>query len=147
MSRKATYARTTAETDISLALTVDGRGDVSVDTGFGLADHFLTLFAHWARFDLSLTCKGDLKVDAHHSVEDVGLCLGAALAEALGDRKNIARVGSARVPMDEALAEAQARSAKNEALQRAYASSGKSVDAFADMYGLDPQAVARLLAR
>jgi imidazoleglycerol-phosphate dehydratase len=105
MSRKATYARTTAETDISLALTVDGRGDVSVDTGFGLADHFLTLFAHWARFDLSLTCKGDLKVDAHHSVEDVGLCLGAALAEALGDRKNIARVGSARVPMDEALAE------------------------------------------
>ncbi len=105
MSRKATYARTTAETDISLSLSVDGQGSVSVDTGFGLADHFLTLFAHWARFDLSLTCKGDLQVDAHHTVEDLGLCLGVALAEALGDRQGIARTGFARVPMDEALAE------------------------------------------
>ena len=105
MSRKADYSRTTAETSINLSLEVDGQGTVSVDTGFGLADHFLTLLAHWARFDLSLTCKGDLQVDAHHTVEDLGLCLGAALAEALGDRKGMARTGFARVPMDEALAD------------------------------------------
>jgi imidazoleglycerol-phosphate dehydratase len=76
-----------------------------VDTGIGFADHMLTLCAFWAGFDLELTCKGDLEIDAHHSLEDIGLCLGQALAEALGDKRGINRVASAKVPMDEALAE------------------------------------------
>ncbi|WP_281761445.1 imidazoleglycerol-phosphate dehydratase HisB [Pseudodesulfovibrio nedwellii] len=103
--RQATVARTTKETDITLTLTLDGEGTVNVDTGIGFADHMLTLCAFWAKFDLDLTCKGDLEIDSHHSLEDIGLCLGQAFAEALGDKKGINRVASAKVPMDEALAE------------------------------------------
>ncbi len=105
MERSADCKRTTKETDISLSLCLDGRGATDISVGFGLADHFLTLLAHWARFDLTLRCKGDLEVDAHHTVEDIGLCLGTALAKALGDKAGIVRSGFARVPMDEALAE------------------------------------------
>jgi imidazoleglycerol-phosphate dehydratase len=103
--RSAKVSRTTRETDIRLALALDGSGKVAVSTGFGLADHMLTLMAFWAGFDLELVCKGDLEVDAHHTVEDVALCLGQALDQALGERKGIARTAFARVPMDEALAE------------------------------------------
>ena len=105
MIRTGHVARTTAETDIDLALRLEGSGKTSVATGFGLLDHMLTLTAFWAGFDLSLTCKGDTHIDAHHSAEDIALCLGQAFAQAVGDRKGIARVGFARVPMDEALAE------------------------------------------
>jgi imidazoleglycerol-phosphate dehydratase len=78
---------------------------VDVTTGFGLGDHMLTLLAFWAGFDLTLACAGDLNVDAHHTMEDAGLCLGQALSQALGDKVGIARTASFRVPMDEALAE------------------------------------------
>lgn len=104
-SRQATLRRTSSETDISLRLSLDGSSTVSVKTGYGFADHMITLLAFWAGFDLTLECKGDLDVDAHHTVEDAALCLGQALLEALGDRKGIARVGTARVPMDESLAD------------------------------------------
>ncbi|MFV0421844.1 imidazoleglycerol-phosphate dehydratase HisB [Oleidesulfovibrio sp.] len=103
--RVAELARTTTETDISLSLNVDGSGKVSVSTGHGFTDHMLTLMAFWAGFDLTIACKGDMHVDAHHTVEDVALCLGQAFAQALGDRKGISRVGNAKVPMDEALTE------------------------------------------
>jgi imidazoleglycerol-phosphate dehydratase len=103
--RTATVKRATKETDISLTLTLEGEGRVAVDTGIGFADHMLTLAAFWAGFDLDLTCKGDLEIDSHHSLEDIGLCLGQALSEALGDKRGIVRVASAKVPMDEALAE------------------------------------------
>ena len=103
--RRADFARRTAETDIRLALTLDGAGETDVHTGIGLLDHLLVLTTFWAEMDLSLTCKGDLEVDAHHSAEDTGLALGTALREALGDRAGIARVGHGRVPMDEALAD------------------------------------------
>lgn len=105
MVRQATIQRTTNETDIALTLTLEGEGKVSVNTGIGFADHMLTLFAFWGGFDLDLTCKGDLEIDSHHSLEDIGLCLGQALCDALGDKKGIVRVASAKVPMDEALAE------------------------------------------
>ena len=105
MIRTGHVARTTAATDIDLTLCLEGSGKTSVATGFGLLDHMLTLTAFWAGFDLSLTCKGDTRMDAHHSAEDIALCLGQAFALAVGDRKGIARVGFARVPMDEALAE------------------------------------------
>ncbi|NJB67386.1 imidazoleglycerol-phosphate dehydratase [Desulfobaculum xiamenense] len=101
--RTARIARTTGETDITLELDLDGSGSISIETGYGFADHMLTLIAHWAGWDLHVRCKGDTHVDAHHSIEDVGLCLGEALTHALGDKKGIARVGNARVPMDEAL--------------------------------------------
>ena len=104
-SRAARIERVTSETDIRLTLDLDGSGRVSVDTGFGLLDHMLTLTAFWADFDLTLTCRGDLDIDAHHTAEDVGLTLGRALFDALGDRRGLARVGWARVPMDEALAD------------------------------------------
>ncbi|MDL2285439.1 imidazoleglycerol-phosphate dehydratase HisB [Desulfovibrio sp. OttesenSCG-928-F07] len=104
-ARTASIKRTTKETNISLRLTLDGKGKVDVNTGFGLADHFIDLIAFWAGFDLKLNCTGDLDIDAHHTVEDVALCLGQALLEALGDRSGIARVGFAKVPMDEALAD------------------------------------------
>lgn len=103
--RSATLSRTTRETDISLHLLLDGQGSTEIRTRFGLLDHMLTLTAFWAGFDLTLTCVGDTHIDAHHSVEDVGLCLGQALAQALGDRVGIARTGHGRVPMDEALAD------------------------------------------
>lgn len=103
VKRGAQLNRKTKETDIRLNLTLDGGSQVSVQTGFGLADHMLTLMAFWAGFDLQLNCQGDLEIDAHHTLEDVGLCLGKAISQALGDRKGIARTGAARVPMDEAL--------------------------------------------
>lgn len=105
MTRQARIQRTTSETDITLALTLDGTGDVSVKTGYGFADHMITLLAFWAGFDLYVECRGDLEVDAHHTVEDVSLCFGQALFEALGDRKGIKRVGNAKVPMDESIAD------------------------------------------
>jgi imidazoleglycerol-phosphate dehydratase len=104
-ARAASIQRQTKETSIAVDLCLDGSGIVQVNTGFGLGDHMLTLLAFWAGFDLNLTCKGDLHVDAHHSMEDTGLCLGQALNRALGDKTGIARTASCRVPMDEALAE------------------------------------------
>lgn len=101
--RNATVNRRTAETDISLQLIVDGSGICRVDSGCGFLDHMLTLFAKHARFDLTLTCHGDTAVDDHHTVEDIGICLGQALTEALGDKKGILRYGSQLLPMDEAL--------------------------------------------
>lgn len=101
--RTASMERRTNETQISVTLNLDGKGDCRIDTGFGFADHMLDLMAHWAGFDLDLSCTGDMHIDAHHSVEDVGLCLGGVLHKALGERRGIARVGWARVPMDEAL--------------------------------------------
>lgn len=97
--------RQTRETRISVALTLDGKGVCDVRTGYGFADHMLDLMGHWAGFDLKVTCAGDMHIDAHHSLEDIGLCLGRALNEALGERRGIARVGCAKVPMDEALTE------------------------------------------
>ena len=103
--RTATLTRTSSETDISLSLNIDGTGVTDITTGIGLLDHLLTLVAFWAGFDLRLHCEGDTHIDGHHSAEDVGLVLGQALLEALGDRTGIERVGFARVPMDDALAE------------------------------------------
>ncbi|MDK2957132.1 MAG: imidazoleglycerol-phosphate dehydratase [Desulfovibrionales bacterium] len=104
--RKAVIQRTSKETSITLELNLDGSGQTSISTGYAFLDHMLTLWAFWAGFDLSVTCAGDLDVDAHHSAEDVGLCLGQAIQEALGDRAGVERVGAAKVPMDEALGEA-----------------------------------------
>lgn len=101
--RSVTIDRKTAETDISLSLNLDGTGVCEVNTGCGFMDHMLTLFAHHAGFDLKVVCKGDTDVDFHHSVEDIGIVLGDALAQALGDKKGINRYGSFILPMDEAL--------------------------------------------
>mgnify|MGYP003450444530 CR=1 FL=1 len=101
--RKATVRRTTAETDITLSLTLNGSGMADLNTGCGFLDHMLTLFARHGRFDLSITCKGDTDVDDHHTVEDIGICLGQAFFEALGDKRGICRYGSLLLPMDEAL--------------------------------------------
>ncbi len=103
--RKATSKRETLETAVLLTLNIDGTGICTIQTGFGFFDHFLTLLAFWAKWDLELEAKGDTHIDAHHLVEDVGLVLGTALAEALGDKKGIERAAFARVPMDEALTE------------------------------------------
>ena len=105
LARAASAARKSRETDIEVSLCLDGRGQVTVETGFGLLDHMLTLTFFWAGMDLELRCRGDLHVDAHHTVEDTAIVLGQAILDALGDRAGIARVGFARVPMDEALAE------------------------------------------
>ena len=102
--RTATITRTTKETDISLRLSLDGSGQTSIATGVGFFDHMLDALSRFALLDLTLTCRGDLHVDAHHTVEDAGICLGRAIREALGDRAGIRRVGSAYLPMDEALA-------------------------------------------
>ncbi|MDR2503235.1 MAG: imidazoleglycerol-phosphate dehydratase HisB [Deltaproteobacteria bacterium] len=104
-NRLAALTRVTKETDISVELNLDGSGDVDIHTGFGLADHVLKSIGFWASFDLKLRCAGDMHIDAHHTLEDTGLCLGQAILEALGDRRGIARAASARVPMDDALAE------------------------------------------
>jgi len=101
--RTAEVRRATAETNIALKIDLDGRGESSIDTGCGFLDHMLTLFAKHGRFDLTLTCAGDTYVDDHHTVEDVGIALGEAFAEALGDKRGIVRYGSAVIPMDEAL--------------------------------------------
>lgn len=104
--RRVTVARTTAETDITITLGLDGSGHTSIDTGIGFYDHLLGSFAHHGLFDLAIAADGDLQIDEHHTVEDVALVLGAALAEALGDRAGIARFGDSSVPMDESLASA-----------------------------------------
>lgn len=104
-TRTATISRETTETRIALALNLDGQGQIDISTGWGFADHMLTLIAFWAGMDLSVTCEGDLHVDAHHTLEDIGICIGQALAVCLDDKKGINRVGFAKVPMDEAMAE------------------------------------------
>ncbi len=104
--RRVTVARQTRETDIAITLDLDGTGGASVTTGIGFYDHLLTSFAHHGLFDLFVDAHGDLEVDEHHTVEDVALVLGAAFAEALGDRAGIRRFGDAAVPMDESVATA-----------------------------------------
>lgn len=104
-NRVASYDRATKETIIKVELAIDGTGKTDIQTGVGFADHMLTLIAFWAGWDLTLSCKGDIEVDAHHTLEDVGLCLGQCLADGLGDKAGIARIGLAKVPMDEALTE------------------------------------------
>jgi len=102
-ARKAVVKRKTRETDIELSLGLDGGGRSKIATGIGFLDHMLTSFATHGRFDLEVKCKGDLHVDAHHSVEDVGIALGQALKQALGDKAGIVRFGHAYCPLDEAL--------------------------------------------
>ena len=101
--RTAEIARRTAETDIRLSLVLDGTGKGQIETGCGFLDHMLTLFARHGRFDLTVACQGDTWVDGHHTVEDVGICLGDAFAQALGEKRGIVRYGSCTLPMDEAL--------------------------------------------
>ena len=101
--RKAEIKRTTAETDITLSLCVDGTGEATVDTGCGVLDHMLTLFARHGCFDLTVTCRGDVQVDDHHTVEDVAICLGEAFAQCLGDKAGVTRYGDTVLPMDESL--------------------------------------------
>ncbi len=104
--RRVTVSRRTRETDVTISLDLDGSGRAEVATGIGFFDHLLTSFAHHGLFDLEVRASGDLEVDEHHTVEDVALVLGGALAAALGDRSGIVRFGDASVPMDEALASA-----------------------------------------
>ena len=101
--RKAEILRNTAETNIQLKLDLDGTGRSEISTGVGFLDHMLTLFAKHGRFALSVCCEGDTGVDDHHSVEDIGICLGKAFAKALSDKKGIMRYGDTVLPMDEAL--------------------------------------------
>ena len=101
--RTVNIARKTAETDIHLTLNLDGEGKSAIRSGCGFLDHMLTLFAKHGGFDLTLTCDGDTYVDDHHTVEDIGIALGSAFAQALGDKKGITRYGSCVLPMDEAL--------------------------------------------
>ena len=101
--RQATVHRKTGETDISLTLNLDGNGISEINSGCGFLDHMLTLFAKHGGFDLSLTCKGDTYVDDHHTVEDIGITLGKAIAEALGEKRGITRYGNCILPMDESL--------------------------------------------
>jgi len=103
MSRKSEIARKTKETDITVKLELDGNGTPSIDTGIGFFDHMLTALCVHGGFDMTVKCSGDLNVDGHHSVEDTGIVLGKAFAEALGDKAGIMRYGSAFIPMDEAL--------------------------------------------
>ena len=104
MPRNAKISRTTKETDINLNLTIDGQGKASINTGIGFLDHMLTLWAVHGFFDLDIRATGDLEVDAHHTVEDIGICLGKALAQAIGDLSGIRRFGNASIPMEETLA-------------------------------------------
>jgi len=103
MTRTASISRTTAETDIQLTLNLDGTGQARIDTGVGFFDHMLTLFARHGLFDLDVKALGDLHVDFHHTVEDVGICLGKAIAQAVGDKAGIVRYGSIALPMEETL--------------------------------------------
>jgi imidazoleglycerol-phosphate dehydratase len=103
MPRKARIQRETAETKIDLALDLDGTGRAEIATGVGFFDHMLTLLARHSLIDLTIAARGDLHIDPHHTVEDTGICLGQALAEALGDKAGIRRYGSATLPMDEVL--------------------------------------------
>ena len=102
--RRAEVQRTTSETDIALTFCIDGSGKADVSTGIGFLDHMLELFAHHGGFDLTVKATGDLDVDGHHTVEDIGLSLGEALRQAVGDKRGIRRYGSFLLPMDEALA-------------------------------------------
>jgi len=104
MERKAQISRKTGETDIKLTVNLDGSGKSNINTGVGFLDHMLDLFTRHGLFDLEVSAKGDLHVDAHHTVEDVGIVLGQAIKEAFGDKKSIRRYGSCFVPMDESLA-------------------------------------------
>jgi imidazoleglycerol-phosphate dehydratase len=104
MNRTADIKRTTKETDIALSINLDGSAKEQISTGIGFMDHMLDLFTRHGLFDLNVTAQGDLKVDAHHTVEDIGIVLGQAIKEALGDKKSIKRYGTTFVPMDEALA-------------------------------------------
>ena len=106
MTRTATLSRRTSETDISLTLNLDGSGQADIATGIGFLDHMLRAFTRHGLFDLTVHAKGDLYIDFHHTTEDIGIVLGRAVAQALGDKLGIARFGHALVPMDEALAEA-----------------------------------------
>ena len=101
--RKAEITRTTSETDVLINLNLDGKGTAEIDTATGFLDHMLELFARHGRFDLKVNCTGDIHVDYHHTVEDIGICLGQAFAKALGDKKGIRRYGSTILPMDESL--------------------------------------------
>ena len=101
--RRFEITRKTAETDIRLSLNLDGSGRSTIATGCGFLDHMLTLFAAHGKFDLEVTCAGDTQVDDHHSVEDIGICLGTAFQNALGEKRGISRYGSFLLPMDEAL--------------------------------------------
>ena len=103
MCRTAEIARKTKETDIRIKLNLDGNGLHNIDSGIGFFDHMLTALCVHGGFDLDISCKGDLYVDGHHTVEDVGICLGRAFSKALGDKSGIMRYGSAFIPMDEAL--------------------------------------------
>jgi len=105
-ARRATVTRTTRETDVTVTVNLDGSGFAEISTGVGFYDHLLASLAHHALFDLAVRATGDLEVDDHHTVEDVALVLGSALAEALGDRAGIRRFGDATVPMDESVATA-----------------------------------------
>ena len=101
--RIAEINRKTNETDIKLKLNIDGKGDSDINTGCGFLDHMLTLFAKHGRFDLTVKCDGDIEVDGHHTTEDIGIALGQAFKEAIGDKRGIHRYGSTILPMDEAL--------------------------------------------
>jgi imidazoleglycerol-phosphate dehydratase len=101
--RKAEITRDTKETRIQLELELDGRGEADINTGIGFFDHMLVLFAWHSKVNLRIRCTGDLRVDGHHTIEDIGIVLGQAMEKALGNRKGITRYGNARVPMDEAL--------------------------------------------
>lgn len=101
--RKSEVTRKTAETDITLSFNMDGTGKSSVDTGIGFLDHMLELFSRHGRFDIDIKCKGDTRVDGHHSAEDIGICLGTAFARALGEARGICRYSDVTLPMDEAL--------------------------------------------
>lgn len=101
--RKAEIKRKTNETDIYVEINLDGRGEGKIHTGIGFLDHMLTLFARHGRFDLTVKCTGDLQVDGHHTVEDVGICLGKVFLQAVGEKRGICRYGFTVLPMDEAL--------------------------------------------
>ncbi len=106
MPRTAKITRKTKETDISISIDLDGKGENEISTGIGFFDHMLTALSKHSGIDMKISCKGDLEVDSHHSVEDVGIALGKAVNEALGDKLGIRRFGEARIPLDEALGEA-----------------------------------------
>lgn len=101
--RKAEMKRTTKETDIFISFNLDGGGKADIESGIGFFDHMLTLFTVHGDFDLTLRCKGDIEVDGHHSIEDIGILLGKCISEAVGDKKGIKRYSSATIPMDESL--------------------------------------------
>lgn len=102
--RKKSFSRNTKETRITISLNIDGEGKSKINTGIGFLDHMLELFAFWGHFDLDIEAKGDLKVDIHHTNEDVGIVLGQAFNDALGDKKGINRIGNANVPMEDVIA-------------------------------------------